>query len=70
MNMSYQYGTEPKEVINGLLAVQWNQYNYDDFLIILKNRLRKYTGKDEVMFFSEEELVDMLHELNIVSFYN
>jgi len=68
--MSYQYGTEPKEVINGLLAVQWNQYNYDDFLIILKNRLRKYTGKDEVMFFSEEELVDMLHELNIVSFYN
>ncbi|MGN7485327.1 hypothetical protein ACTHPB_27795 [Priestia megaterium] len=68
--MSYQYGTEPKEVINGLLAVQWSQYNYDDFLIVLKNRLRKYTGKDEVMFFSEEELVDMLHELNIVSFTN
>jgi len=68
--MSYQYGTEPKEVINGLLAVQWNQYNYDDFLMVLKNRLRKYTGKDEVMFFSEEELVDMLHELNIVSFTN
>ncbi|SDE59362.1 hypothetical protein SAMN04487777_11740 [Priestia aryabhattai B8W22] len=68
--MSYQYGTEPKEVINGLLAVQWNRYEYEDFLIVLKNRLRKYTGKDEVMFFSEEELVDMLHELNIVSFYS
>lgn len=67
--MSYEYGTEPKEVINGLLSVQWNQYEYDDFLIVLKNRLRKYTGKDEVMFFSEEELVDMLHELKIVSFY-
>ncbi|MCM3773984.1 hypothetical protein M3225_26575 [Priestia aryabhattai] len=68
--MSYQYGTEPKEVINGLLAIQWNRYEYEDFLIILKNRLRKYTGKDEVMFFSEEELVDMLHELNMVSFYS
>ncbi|WP_455920474.1 hypothetical protein [Priestia megaterium] len=67
--MSYEYGTQPKEVINGLLAVQWNQYEYEDFLIVLKNRLRKYTGKDEVMFFSEEELVDMLHELKIVSFY-
>lgn len=68
--MSYQYGTSPKEVINGLLAVQWNQYEYEDFLIVLKHRLRKYTGNDEVMFYSEQEIVNTLHELKIVSFTN
>lgn len=68
--MSFETGTTAKEVINGLLKVQWQEYEYEDFLIVLKHRLRKYTGIEEVMFYSEEEVVEMLVEYNVVSLAN
>lgn len=64
--MQFEKGTEPRTIINELLKVQYAEYEYEDFLMILKNRLRKYTGKHEVMFYNEEQLIEMLLELKVI----
>lgn len=56
-----------KEVIARLNAVQFEEYEYEEFVVVLKNRLRKFTGLDEVMFYTDEMIVEKLIELEIVS---
>lgn len=67
--MNYTIGTEPKQIISGLLEVQYERYEYEDFLIVLKHRLRKYTGNDEVMFYSEDRIVELLEELRVINLH-
>lgn len=65
--MNISEGYDPQEVISRLNAEQWHEYGYEEFVLILKNRIRKFTGLDEVMFYSDEQIVEKLIELEIVS---
>lgn len=63
----YEY-LGPRSVIDALRSIQFQVYEHDEFMDILKNRLRKWTGKDEVMFYSEEQVVDLLAEIGTIKF--
>lgn len=65
MKIPEQYN--PQDVIAKLNDLQWEEYEYEDFVVVLKNRVRKFTGLDEVMFYSDEQLVEKLIELEIVT---
>ena len=65
MEIPKQYN--PQDVITKLNDIQWEKYEYEDFVVVLKNRVRKFTGLDEVMFYSDEQLVEKLIELEIVT---
>jgi hypothetical protein len=62
-------GTTPRQVIENLREDPWNsQYDYDEFVKVLKTRLHRFTGKDEVMFYNEEKIVQLLVQLKEISF--
>ena len=46
-----------KNVLEGLRTVQYTLYSYDEFLKVLKRRLKRYTGKTEAMFYNELQIV-------------
>jgi hypothetical protein len=54
-------GKTPKEIIERLMLVQAREFTYEEFMIVLKNRLRRFHGRDEIMFFNESQIVDLLH---------
>jgi hypothetical protein len=53
-------GKTPKEIITSLMNVQGREFGYDEFILVLKHRLRRFYGRDEVMFYSEEQLAEIL----------
>jgi hypothetical protein len=54
-------------IINGLRKIQAEDYTYDEFLSVIKRRLRIYTGRDEVNFYNEEQVANLLCELGVVT---
>lgn len=55
-----------KMVLEGLRTIQYTIYTYEEFIKVLKNRIRKYTGKTEVMFFNEREIVLEMGRLGVL----
>jgi hypothetical protein len=67
--MQIPVGTTPRQVIEMLREDPWNnQYDYEEFVKVLKTRLKRYTGKEEVMFYNEEKIVQLLVQLKEISF--
>ncbi|WP_047986491.1 hypothetical protein [Ornithinibacillus californiensis] len=67
--MQIPVGTSPRQVIEMLREDPWNnQHNYEEFVKVLKTRLKRYTGKEEVMFYNEEKIVQLLVQLKEISF--
>lgn len=46
-----------KNVLEGLRTVQYAVYTYEEFIKVLKRRLKRYTGKTEAMFYDEKQIV-------------
>lgn len=59
-----------KNVIEGLRVIQYNQYDYETFFKVLKRRLRLYTGKTEVMFYDEKQVVVEMGRLGVLQSLN
>lgn len=57
-------------VLEGLRVIQYSIYEYQEFLKILKKRIMRYTGKTEVMFYSERKLVIELGRLGVLQELN
>lgn len=57
----------PRSVIEGLCSMQGQDYSYEEFFQVLKRRLRLWTGQEEVAFYNEAQVVDLLQELNQVT---
>lgn len=55
-----------RELIDKLREVQMREYSYEEFLKVLKNRIRRWNGDDSVMFESEEQVVRRLIEMNVI----
>jgi hypothetical protein len=53
-------------VLEGLRLIQHREYGYLQFIKVLKRRLRLYTGRTEVMFYDELQIVRMLGELGVL----
>ncbi|WP_182101732.1 hypothetical protein [Niallia taxi] len=58
-----------RSVIEALCSLQWQEYSYQEFLGVIKNRLKIYTGKEEVLFYNEEQVAALLIELGEVKVY-
>lgn len=58
-----------RSVIEALCSLQWKEYEYEEFLGVIKNRLRNFTGKEEILFFNEEQVAELLIELGEVKVY-
>ncbi|WP_318503073.1 hypothetical protein [Bacillus sp. T3] len=54
----------PRSVIEGLCSMQGQDYSYTEFFQVLKKRLRMWTGQEEVAFYNEDQVVELLQELN------
>ena len=54
-------------LIQSLCDIQYERYTYEQFLSIIKRRLRIFTGRTEVMWFSEIEIADLLLEMNVIN---
>lgn len=50
-----------KYLIN-LMHIQAREFTYEEFLMVLKNRLRRFYGRDEVMFYNEIQLANLMGE--------
>lgn len=59
-----------KLVLEGLRAVQYSLYPYDEFIRIMKKRIMRYTGNTKVMFFNERKLVIELGTLGVLQQMN
>lgn len=57
----------PQQVIQAYKDIQWTDYSDDEWFKVLKNRMKVYTGKEEILFYNERQLVDLLFDLDIVS---
>lgn len=55
-----------RELIDKLREVQMREYSHEEFLKVLKNRIRRWNGDDSVMFESEEQVVRRLIEMNVI----
>lgn len=53
--------------IQNLCDIQHKPYNYDEFLKVLKRRLRIFTGMTEVAWYSEIQIATLLTELEIMN---
>lgn len=53
--------------IQNLCDIQHKPYTYDDFLKVLKRRLRIFTGMTEVVWYSEIQIATLLTELEILN---
>ncbi|WP_147533000.1 hypothetical protein [Bacillus marasmi] len=60
----------PRSVIEKLRSMQGQDMSYEEFFKILKRRLRMWTGKEEVAFYNEDQVVDLLQELNEVTIFD
>lgn len=52
-----------REYLDKLRAEQYAEYSHDEFVKVLKNRIRRWTGDSSIMFASEERLVEELRRL-------
>jgi hypothetical protein len=68
MNMISQEAA--KNVLEGLRTVQYAIYNYEEFIKVLKRRLKRFTGKNEVMFYNERQIVLELGRLGALQEWN
>jgi hypothetical protein len=50
-------------LINGLRKIQAREYTYTEFVSVLKKRLCRYTGMQEIMFYDDVQICDKLKEL-------
>jgi hypothetical protein len=57
---------DAKNVIEGLRLIQYSVYSYDEFIKVLKRRLKRFTGNTEVMFFNEKQIVLELGRLGVL----
>jgi hypothetical protein len=55
-----------KLVLEGLRAIQYGTYTYTEFIKVLKKRIKRFTGRTEVMFLNERELVLELGRLGVL----
>jgi hypothetical protein len=55
-----------KNVLEGLRTIQYTIYTYEEFIRVLKRRIKRYTGKAEVMFYNEKLLVLELGRLGVL----
>lgn len=53
-------------LIEKLRIIQHEPYEYKEFIKELKRRIRLYTGKTEVSFYNEKQLVEILKEMGII----
>lgn len=60
----------PKSVIEGLCSMQGKEHSYEEFFRVLKRRIRMWTGQEEVAFYDEAQVVDLLQELNQVTIFD
>jgi hypothetical protein len=59
-----------KNVLEGLRMIQYTIYERDEFLKVLKRRLKRFTGKTEVMFYNERQIVLELGRLGVLQELN
>lgn len=59
-----------KNVLEGLRMIQYTIYTYDEFIKVLKRRIRRFTGKTEVMFYTEKQIVIELGRLGVLQELN
>lgn len=63
----YHY-TGAHSILLAFWGIQWEEKPYNVFLRELRSRLRRYTGRSVISFYSEEQLADLLVELGEVQF--
>lgn len=55
--------SDARVYLDKLRAEQYAEYTHDEFVKVLKNRIRRWTGDSRVMFANEERLVEELKRL-------
>jgi hypothetical protein len=53
-------------LIQSLCDIQYERYTYHEFLNVLKKRLKVFTGRTEIMWFTEIQIAMLLVELNVM----
>lgn len=53
-------------LIQSLCDIQYERYTYQEFLNVLKKRLKIFTGRTEIMWFTEIQIALLLVELNVM----
>ena len=54
---------DARAYLDKLRVEQYVEYSHDEFVKVLKNRIRRWTGDSSIMFANEERLVEELKRL-------
>lgn len=57
---------KPHPLIERLRQMQYVAYTYEEFVRVLKKRLRIFTGREEIAFYNENQIADLVRELRIM----
>lgn len=52
--------SDARAYLDKLRAEQYADYTHEEFVKVLKNRIRRWTGDSSIMFSNEERLVEEL----------
>lgn len=55
-----------RQLIDRLREQQMQEYSHEEFLKVLKNRIRRWNGDQSVMFQDEEEIARRLIEMKVI----
>mgnify|MGYP006875700470 CR=1 FL=1 len=55
-----------RQLIDRLRERQMQEYSHEEFLKVLKNRIRRWNGDQSVMFQGEEEIARRLIEMKVI----
>jgi len=64
--MTEQQPLTARQLIEKLREQQMQGYSYDEFIQVLKNRIRRWNGDHSVMFEDEEQIAKRLIEMNVI----
>lgn len=59
-----------KSVLEGLRMIQYSVYTQEEFLKVMKKRMVRYTGRTEIMFYDERQVVLELGNLGVLQDLN